>query len=103
MKGANAAEQIGSDKTGLQTNKIWISVRDDRTRFHHLEVDNQVRPDGKPFDVDGYQMQRPGDGKSADGRRVPANLICNCRCVVGRQVLRDSKTGLPLRKTILQT
>src|SRR6478735_2111762 len=78
-KSANAAEQIGSDKTGLVTTKVWISVRDFRTRLHHLEVDNQVRPDGKPFDVDGYQMQRPGDVKSADGRKVPGNLICNCR------------------------
>src|SRR6478609_641591 len=95
-KSANAAEQIGSDKTGLVTTKVWISVRDFRTRLHHLEVDNQVRPDGKPFDVDGYQMQRPGDVKSADGRKVPGSLICNCRCCVGREVLRDKKTGLPL-------
>src|SRR5436189_2880622 len=44
MKGANAAEQIGSDKTGLATNKIWISVRDDRTRHDHITADDQKQP-----------------------------------------------------------
>jgi hypothetical protein len=99
MKGANAAEQIGSDKTGLATNKIWISVRDDRTRHDHITADNQKQPDGKPFIIgaEGFQMQRPGSAKSDDGRRIPAKEVCNCRCVVGRQVLRG-KDGLPLRK-----
>ena len=96
-KSANAAEQIGSDKTGLVTTKVWISVRDFRTRLHHLEVDNQVRPDGEPFNVGGYMMLRPGAIKTTDGLRVPAKEVCNCRCCIGREVLKD-KHGLPLRK-----
>ncbi len=101
MKGANAAEQIGSDKTGLKTNKIWISVRDNRTRRDHVTADNQKQPDGKPFIIgfEQFQMQRPGSVKSDDGRKIPAKEVCNCRCVVGREVLRG-KDGLPLRKQI---
>src|SRR6478736_170391 len=97
MKGANAAEQIGSDRTGLATRKEWISVRDHRTRHDHINVDGSIVPDGSPFNVGGYMMQRPGADKTTDGRRVPASEICNCRCVVGRVVLRG-RDGLPLRK-----
>jgi hypothetical protein len=98
MKAANYGEQLGADKTGLQTNKIWIAVRDKRTRFDHAETDNQVVADGKPFSVglEHYQMQRPGDSVTADGRRVPGKEIINCRCVIGRKVLRGAN-GLPLR------
>lgn len=97
MKGANAAEQIGADKTGLKTNKVWLSVRDDRTRRDHVNVDNVVVPDGSPFNVGGYLMLRPGVDRTTDGIKVPAKEICNCRCVIGRKVLRGSN-GLPLRK-----
>lgn len=97
MKAANAAEQVGTDKTNLQTRKEWISVRDHRTRHDHVTVDGSIVPDGKPFNVGGYLMLRPGANKTTDGQKVPAKEICNCRCVVGRIVLRG-KDGLPLRK-----
>ena len=98
MKAANAAEQIGSDRTGLQTRKVWIAAIDNRTRHDHITVDGSIVPDGSPFNVGGYLMQRPGDGTSEDGRKVPASEICNCRCCVGRVVLRDEETGLPIRE-----
>lgn len=100
-KAANYGEQLGTDKTGLATNKVWISVRDNRTRRDHVTVDNQVQPDGKPFIVgfEQYEMQRPGVSKSDDGRKIPAKEVVNCRCVVGRKVLRG-KDGLPLRKVV---
>lgn len=97
-KAANAAEQIGSDKTNLQTRKEWISVRDFRTRFDHVQVDGSIVPDGRPFNVGGYLMLRPGASKTTDGLKVPAKEVCNCRCCVGRIVLKD-KDGLPLRRT----
>jgi len=96
-KAANEAEQIGTDKTNLQTRKEWISVRDHRTRHDHITVDGSIVPDGKPFNVGGYLMLRPGANKTTDGQRVPAKEVCNCRCVIGRIVLKD-KHGLPLRK-----
>lgn len=102
MKAANAAEQIGSDRTGLQTRKEWISAIDNRTRRDHITVDGSIVPDGSPFNVGGYLMDRPGDGTSADGRKVPASEICNCRCTCGRHVLRGAD-GLPLRKSSFNT
>src|SRR6478736_465735 len=96
-KAANAAEQIGTDKTGLQTRKEWIAVRDFRTRHDHINIDGKIVPDGEPFNVGGYMMLRPGAVKTTDGLRVPAKEVCNCRCCIGREVLKD-KHGLPLRK-----
>lgn len=96
MKAANYGEQLGSDKTGLQTNKIWIAVRDKRTRHDHSNVDGQIVPDGKPFNVGGYEMQRPGVGVADNGIKIPAKEVVNCRCTVGRKVLRGAN-GLPLR------
>jgi len=98
MKAANAAEQVGTDKTNLQTRKEWISVQDHRTRHDHITVDGSIVPDGSPFNVGGYLMLRPGANKTTDGQRVPAKEICNCRCVIGRVVLRG-RDGLPLRKS----
>lgn len=97
MKAANAGEQVGTDKTQLQTQKEWIAVRDNRTRFDHAAEDGAIVPDGKPFDVGGYLMQRPGDSRTSTGGLVPAREICNCRCVIGRHVMRGPD-GLPLRK-----
>lgn len=97
MKAANAAEQVGTDRTNLQTRKEWISVRDHRTRHDHITVDGSIVPDDKPFNVGGYLMMRPGANKTTDGQKVPAKEVCNCRCVIGRHVLKG-KDGLPLRK-----
>mgnify|MGYP000148997754 FL=1 len=102
MKASNVAEQFGVDKTGLQTQKIWIAAQDNRTRNDHRNVDGQTVADGAAFTVgvEGYLMDGPGDGTSADGRKVPAKEICNCRCVKGRKVLRGAN-GVPLKKSLL--
>ncbi|HEY1871615.1 MAG TPA: phage minor head protein [Chitinophagaceae bacterium] len=92
MKAANAAEQVGSDRTGLATEKEWIAVRDNRTRIDHADVDGKLAPDGTAFNVGGFKMDRPGD------TRAPAREVCNCRCCIGRHVMEDAD-GLPVRKT----
>ncbi len=55
----------------------WISAADLRTRETHLAADGQTRPIGKPFDVGGAKLLRPGDPAG------PAQEVINCRCVVG--------------------
>jgi hypothetical protein len=99
-KAANAATDIGVKKTGLLTNKVWISVSDHRTRPDHVHVNNQIQPADKPFIVgnERFLMMHPMDTTSEDGRRVPGKEIINCRCTFGHIVLKD-KHGLPLRKT----
>jgi hypothetical protein len=102
MKAANLGEQIGVEKTGLQTQKEWIAIRDDRTRHDHNMVDGNVVDDGEAFTVGIYKMQRPGSdvltkaGDKVTGSAAAAE-VCNCRCCIGRKVLRG-KNGLPLRR-----
>ncbi len=103
MKASNIAEQFGTDKTGLETQKIWISAHDHRTRLDHRTVDGQTVADGSPFTVgpEKFLMQRPGDSSSEDGRKVPAKEICNCRCTIGRKVIRGAN-GVPLKKYLTE-
>jgi hypothetical protein len=102
MKAANIGEQLGVEKTGLQTQKEWIAIRDDRTRHDHNLVDGNVVDDGEAFSVGIYKMQRPGSdvltkaGDKVTGSAAAAE-VCNCRCCIGRKVLRG-KNGLPLRR-----
>lgn len=99
MLAASYAEEIGVAKTGLETVKVWLSVDDKRTRHDHRLVDNQERPADEPFNVGGYAMMRPGDSQTQNvmGLVAPASEIVQCRCVLGRRVLRD-ENGLPMRR-----
>lgn len=57
---------------GRKLKKQWIAFLDDKTRDWHAIVNNQIRDFDKPFDVDGEQMPRPGEGS--------ARNVINCRC-----------------------
>lgn len=99
MFAASNAEEIGVAKTGLETVKVWLSVNDNRTRHDHILVDDQERPADEPFNVGNYRMMRPGDTTTQNvmGQVAPAKEVVNCRCCLGRKVLRDAD-GLPLRR-----
>ena len=85
---ANAASNIAAIKTGLLYDKIWISARDNRTRPHHREVNQNVVGMSETFTVGTSQMQFPGD---KDGG---PNEVCNCRCCVAQIPKRDSSGRL---------
>lgn len=62
--------------TGLDLTKDWLTTRDGREREWHGDVDGQTRGLDEAFDVNGEQLDHPGDtslGASADN-------IVNCRC-----------------------
>jgi HK97 family phage portal protein len=54
----------------------WLSVRDDRTREAHVDVDGQTVKIGDKFDVGGDMMEYPGDPSASAGN------LCNCRCTI---------------------
>ena len=93
-RAANQGALLGAVSTGLQTVKEWISVNDDRTRriprdkFDHLHMDGKQVPVDQPFTVPGMSavdfMEFPGDPNGSAGN------VCNCRCTVGFEVVRDS-------------
>jgi len=95
-KAANTGSVVGAISTGLRTNKIWISTLDNRTRIiprdkndHYHMYGIQVPIDSK-FEVPsldnlGFEyMDYPGDFHASAGN------VCNCRCTIGYQVVKDA-------------
>lgn len=73
---ANAGSLLNATASGLELNKIWIAARDNRTRLHHVEVNQKVIPKDDKFKVGDSLMDYPGDkaGSAAE--------VCNCRCAI---------------------
>jgi len=98
-RAANQGAMLGAISTGLQTMKEWIAITDDRTRriprndYDHLHMDGKTTPIDQPFTVPGLKsidiMEFPGDPNGSAGN------VCNCRCTVGFEVVRDSN-GKPV-------
>lgn len=74
-----------------QTQKEWLSVRDNRTRDAHLIANGDVAGMDDLFIVNGEQMLFPGDPNGS------ASNNCNCRCSLLVIPLLDSD-GLPIRR-----
>ncbi len=101
QKAANYGAVASVSKLGYQTNKIWISAQDNRTRrvprdeADHLHANGQTVPINQPFKIrdlktGGYvDMMQPGDAKGG------AENVINCRCVVGFDVVTDER-GVPV-------
>lgn len=66
-----------SEDLGIRVQKKWMATFDFRTRDAHRTLDGQVRDTDKPFEVDGYEIDYPGDPKAE------AYLVYNCRCTLG--------------------
>lgn len=92
-RAANQGALLGAVSTGLQTEKEWIAITDDRTRriprdkFDHLHMDGKRVAVDDLFKVPGRKgdkdMEFPGDPAGGSGN------TCNCRCTVGFEVVRD--------------
>lgn len=73
---AEYGKMVGAEKSGLLLEKQWLTQRDSRVRDSHIIVDNQRRKMNQQFNVSGYKMDYPADGKYG----APIGLIVNCRC-----------------------
>jgi len=93
---ANGAARLAAKDTGLALNKIWISIRDKRTRHSHRIEDNTVVDIDQPFKVgdDGAQMQEPGARTQPNGLPVPPKEFINCRCTQAFIPKRDKNGRL---------
>lgn len=75
----NKGRQKGLEKVskaGLKVRKQWLAVHDMRTRHAHRVLDGQIVDIDKPFKVDGYNLEEPGDPTA------PGYLVYNCRCTM---------------------
>ena len=69
-----------AESMGIDMEVEWIATLDGRTRHEHRMLDGQMRPVGKPFEVEGVKIQYAGDP------HAPGNMIYNCRCTLAGHV-----------------
>jgi len=69
---ATFASQAAAEESDQELIREWVSVHGPRTREWHAEADGQQREMGDPFDVDGEEIDRPGEGSAENS--------INCRC-----------------------
>lgn len=69
---ATFGSQTIAEQSDTELIREWVAVDDERTREWHADVNGDQRAMDEPFDVDGEQIDRPGEGS-------PENSI-NCRC-----------------------
>lgn len=95
---ANGAAMLYAQTSGNVMEKIWISVKDKRTRHNawanHVTIDGTVKDIEEPFLLKSQKlgdilMMQPGVRKQPNGLAVPASEVVNCRCVVAFQSKRD--------------
>lgn len=61
---------------GIQLKQMWRATLDGKTRHAHRLLDGQMVDIGEKFEVDGYELEYPGDPSA------PGYLVYNCRCTV---------------------
>ena len=71
---------LRAEEMGVKLKKRWLATLDNRTRHTHRILDGQVRPNEKPFVVEGQEIMYPGDPSAA------AALVYNCRCTLVAEV-----------------
>lgn len=69
---ATFGSQTIAEQSDTELTREWVAVDDSRTREWHADANGQQRSLDDPFDVDGEEVDRPGEGS-------PENSI-NCRC-----------------------
>jgi SPP1 gp7 family putative phage head morphogenesis protein len=90
---ANGASSIYAQQSGNVMEKIWIAVKDKRTRDTHKSIDGRIVPMEDPFVLGKYgdlKMMHPGVRVQPNGLRVPASEVVNCRCTVAFRAKRDA-------------
>jgi SPP1 gp7 family putative phage head morphogenesis protein len=69
---ATFGSQAIAEQSDTELIREWVAVDDSRTREWHADANGQQQAMDEPFDVDGEEIDRPGEGS-------PENSI-NCRC-----------------------
>ena len=98
-RAANIGSMVGATSTGLVTVKEWIAAKDNRTRriprdqFDHLNMDGTKIPMDATFKLQNKKggfdfMLHPCDSSGSAGD------VCNCRCTLGFEALRDKNGKL---------
>jgi hypothetical protein len=101
VKAYNKGHELGKDKSKWETEDIWISAKDNRTRHSHREVDGDVIGTGGKFKVPVYKkvgkvdMQIGWDLMTGPGDpNAHIENLANCRCTKVTRARRDENGRL---------
>lgn len=70
------AQMEDAEEMGIKVKKRWVATLDSRTRDLHQELDGQEVDIDEPFEVDGYEIDYPGDPNAEP------EMVYNCRCTM---------------------
>lgn len=85
---------LALESSGLQWEKAWNAIRDDRTRFDHFATDPSLWiPIKDNFIIGGFPMGYPGDSTQS----APLKEIINCRCRLAFRLAGRSYGFRPVR------
>jgi uncharacterized protein with gpF-like domain len=59
---------------GIDVMHEWVATIEGRTRHEHRQLDGQIVGTDESFEVNGYEIEFPGDPRAA------AEMVYNCRC-----------------------
>lgn len=93
----NWSQHYVAADSGVEMEKEWLALNDDRTRDDHSEADGQRVGLDEPFEVGDDLLMYPGDPSGS-----PEEII-NCRCSVLHHVVDDSgkaKSAAPGAPTV---
>jgi hypothetical protein len=62
----------------MEKTKTWVAILDDHTREWHADADGQEVPFDRSFEVNGEELDMPGD----DSLGASPDNVCNCRCAM---------------------
>jgi SPP1 gp7 family putative phage head morphogenesis protein len=65
-----------AEAMGIPMEKEWLATLDGRTRHEHRMLDGMHVPVDEKFEVEGYEIEYPGDPSADDG------MVYNCRCTL---------------------
>lgn len=91
---ANGASMIYVRQSKAKWNKVWIAVKDARTRHNHRDIDGTEIDIDTPFKLPDAEMMQPGARKQPNNLAVPASEVVNCRCTVAFEAKRDASGRL---------
>ncbi len=87
---ANRGALANAKTSGIEMNKEWIAITDNRTRHSHLTADGKTVGIDESFVVDGQTMEYPGDRVQDNGLDTSAANVINCRCTLGYLPVRKN-------------
>ena len=67
---------------GIEVQKRWNSTLDYRTREMHRLLDQETANLDEPFEVEGYEIQYPGDPNAAP------EMVYHCRCKLSSALVK---------------